>query len=291
MGTIPSPESGRVPARQPRGGGSPSLGVSRAMETWRFGTWSLDTDRVELGELRGLLQPLCLCDAMRAAPGKGLWVQAGHRIPCRETEHGDRAAAGAVPAEGICAPHLPQPCALLRASSALCHSEGSSRRRQQEAADDTKLWGTVSAPEGQDAIQTDLDKVGQQAQVNLMSFTKSKCKIFHLGRGSPRYECKLGNEGIEHSPAEKELRVLVDGKLDMSQQCVLAAPKANCILGCIKGIVASRSREVIRPLCSARPHLEHCVQMGSHQYGRDVSLLECVQRSTQGWNASPMRTD
>ena len=84
-----------------------------------------------------------------------------------------------------------------------------------------------------------------------------------------------GEDPLESRRVEKDLRILVDEKLDMSQQCALAACAA------LKKGVASRKREVIVPLYSAlvrRPHLEYFIQAWSPQHKKDAEFLEWVQR-------------
>ena len=106
-------------------------------------------------------------------------------------------------------------------------------------------------PEGCATVHTDHDEMQKWAYRNFMKFIKEKCKILPLGNNSPMHHNGLGADHLESSIAEKVLGVLLNRKLSMSQQCALATKKANIILSCTRGSVASRLGEVITSLCSA----------------------------------------
>ena len=96
----------------------------------------------------------------------------------------------------------------------------------------------------------------------------------------PTHQYMLGATQLASSLAEKDVRVLVDTKWDMSQQCVLVAQMANNILGCRRQSGTSRLRAGVLPLRSAlvKPCLEHWVQFLASQFKTDVDILKGVQR-------------
>ncbi|KAJ7423104.1 hypothetical protein BTVI_11045 [Pitangus sulphuratus] len=136
-------------------------------------------------------------------------------------------------------------------------------------ANDTKLRGVVDAPGGWDAVQRDLDRLERWAYGDYLQFSKAKYKVLCLGQGNPKHKCRLSSELIENNPEEKDFGVLVDEKLDMTQQCGPTAQKANPILSCIKRIVSSR------------PHL-------GPQHNKDMDLLKQVRmkENNQGSQAA-----
>ena len=84
-----------------------------------------------------------------------------------------------------------------------------------------------------------------------MSFNRAKSWVH------PRQPYRFGEEWLESCLMERDLGVLMESELNMSQRCAQVAKMANGILACIRKGVVSRTREVILALYSALVRLHH----------------------------------
>ena len=147
-------------------------------------------------------------------------------------------------------------------------------------ADDTKVFSIVSDQVKIDKLRCDLLNLFKWSQDWQMLFNINKCKVMHFGRSNARAVYFIGGQQLEEVDNEKDLGIIVQKDLKVSEQCVKAVKTANRVLGMINRAFTYKTREIVLQLYRSlvRPHLEYCVQAWRPHLKKDIILLEGVQK-------------
>ena len=78
----------------------------------------------------------------------------------------------------------------------------------------------------------------------------------------------------------------ISADMKVSEQCGIAAAKANQILGIIRRNIVYKEKELIIPLYKTivRPHLEYCTQAWRSYRKKGIDMLEQTQIIPKLWN-------
>lgn len=93
------------------------------------------------------------------------------------------------------------------------------------------------------SIQKAIEKLEHQAKQNKKP-NKEKSKVLQLVKKKPKHQYRRESDLLS-SPAEKDVRITVDNKLEMRKWCALIKRRANHMLGFIRENVARRLMEGI----------------------------------------------
>ncbi|CAF1043276.1 unnamed protein product, partial [Brachionus calyciflorus] len=89
----------------------------------------------------------------------------------------------------------------------------------------------------------------------------SKCKAMYICGNRVKNEYRIGSHTLKETTEEKDLGVIISNNLKWNKQCIVAAAKANRILGQINSSFVYLDRQIVRFLYTGlvRTHLEYAV--------------------------------
>ena len=149
-------------------------------------------------------------------------------------------------------------------------------------ADDTKLFRKTKVTGDKTDLQDDIDKLVKWSEKWQMLFNFGKCKCLHTGPGpgNTGMNYEMGGTILSKTVKEKDLGVIMNANMKVSEQCRIAASKGNQVLGMIRRNITYKEKSLIVPLYKAivRPHLEYCIQAWNPHLRKYIDMLEKIQR-------------
>ena len=147
-------------------------------------------------------------------------------------------------------------------------------------ADDTKICKNIKNERDVEILRNDLKQLYKWSEDWQMLFNLDKCVVIHMGNKNKKGLYELGGQKLKSVEQERDLGIIIHSNGKTSEQCTMAANKANQILGMIKRNIKWKDKNIITKLYKAlvRPKLEYCVQAWCPQLKKDQEVLEKVQR-------------
>ena len=160
-------------------------------------------------------------------------------------------------------------------------------------ADDTKIWREILCDEDHVRLQNDIDRLHKWSIENKMKFHPSKCKVVSVTNKRlidhlPFYEFHYSMDGnyLDYYESEKDLGVVINGKLNWTAQCRNLANQANKRLGLVRRTchftLCSLERRALY-LALVRSIFEHCSPIWAPQSVGNLMLFDQIQRRAVKW--------
>jgi hypothetical protein len=146
-------------------------------------------------------------------------------------------------------------------------------------ADDAKLFRNVNNAQEVDKLREDLHRLCEWSSEWLMLFNYDKCKVMHFGYKNLAEDYSMDGKILQVTESERDLGVIIQKDLKVSQQCSKVVKTANSILGMINRSFTYKTKEIVIQLYKSlvRPHLDYCIQAWRPHLIKDINLLESIQ--------------
>ena len=109
-------------------------------------------------------------------------------------------------------------------------------------ADDTKLFRKIKQDGDYEHLQDDLVKLIKWSEKWQMLFNFGKCKCLHIGHGNEDVHYTMGGRVHNTTTTEKDLGVIINVDMKVSEQCAMAASKGNQMLGLIRRTITYKEK-------------------------------------------------
>ena len=76
-----------------------------------------------------------------------------------------------------------------------------------------------------------------------MSFNTDKYKVMHIGDKNPNFKYKMRDQELDKVKQEKNLGVIINCNLKVSDQCIAASKKENMMLGLMSKISITKHQK------------------------------------------------